>query len=514
MGVDFNRIPPYLRKPAAKHRLYRARQVKPAANIWKPFAGKPQEQAYWSDADILFYGGAAGGGKSTLLLGLGFTQHLDSIIFRRRYTDLKGLQKEGNKILKPLGIRYVAGDKRGWDGIPAEAGRTRTVALGAVQYEEDVEKFAGNPHDLLAFDELPHFSEAQFRYLQAWLRTDVPGQRTRIVTAGNPPLNIEQEWVIDFFAPWLDEEYQGIKAEPGELRWFITWNNEDEEVEDGNPILKEGEWIQPRSRTFIPAFIEDNPVFMETGYKATLQGLPQELRDAFLRGKFQRFRGSHPWQVIPTPWVVAAQERWRQRHRPDLALRAMGIDPARGGVDETVLALLYGNWFELITEPGKDTPDGDAVARLVLEHRQNCNQIGIDAIGIGSSPYDALKKVIRIVPINSGSGSLARDKTGQFAFQNLRTQMWWQFREALDPASGEDICLPPDRLLRVDLCTPHYSLVGAKYKVELKEDIKERIGRSPDRGDAVVMAWYIARYGSGGVRFFGTDGLMVEPDPE
>ena len=63
-------------------------------------------------------------------------------------------------------------------------------------------------------------------------------------------------------------------------------------------------------------------------------------------------------------------------------------------------------------------------------------------------------------------------------------------KEALDPANGENICLPDDRKLRVDLCTPRYGIRGGKIYIEKKEDIIKRTGRSPDYGDAVVMAWY------------------------
>ena len=63
-------------------------------------------------------------------------------------------------------------------------------------------------------------------------------------------------------------------------------------------------------------------------------------------------------------------------------------------------------------------------------------------------------------------------------------------REALDPSSGEAICLPDTREVRVDLTAPRYSVVGGVIKVEPKEDIKARINRSPDDGDAIVMAWH------------------------
>jgi hypothetical protein len=64
--------------------------------------------------------------------------------------------------------------------------------------------------------------------------------------------------------------------------------------------------------------------------------------------------------------------------------------------------------------------------------------------------------------------------------------LWWQFREALDPKTGKNIALPPDSALKADLCTPLWKLSAQGIQIESKEDIIKRLGRSPDRGDAVV----------------------------
>ena len=74
-------------------------------------------------------------------------------------------------------------------------------------------------------------------------------------------------------------------------------------------------------------------------------------------------------------------------------------------------------------------------------------------------------------------------------FLNNRAKMWWRFREALDPKSVYEICLPPSTRLRAQLCTPHYLIAGKKLQVESKEDIRRRISSSTDEADAVLMAW-------------------------
>ena len=75
--------------------------------------------------------------------------------------------------------------------------------------------------------------------------------------------------------------------------------------------------------------------------------------------------------------------------------------------------------------------------------------------------------------------------------KNCRSASWWHLRELLDPAAESGIALPKDDMLTGDLVAPHWKVTsGGKIQVEAKEDIKERIGRSTDYGDAVVMAFF------------------------
>ena len=61
-----------------------------AGPVWAPEpSNAPQIAAYNSPADILLYGGAAGGGKTDLLLGLAITAHQRAVIFRRASADIK-----------------------------------------------------------------------------------------------------------------------------------------------------------------------------------------------------------------------------------------------------------------------------------------------------------------------------------------------------------------------------------------------------------------------------------------
>lgn len=476
-------------RAAAELELRRRRQTSvEAAPIWQPFPNSPQARAYESKADIIGYGGAAGGGKTDLALGKAFTQFYKSIIFRREYTQLKDVITRGDDI-QDRRCAFVAGEKKRWSTPDG-----RYIEIGAAQYEKDVNDYKGRPRDFLAIDEAVDFTEYQVRFLMGWLRTDRPDVQPQVLLTFNPPTTPEGEWIIKFFAPWLDPNYQGVKAEPGELRWYIRHNDEDREVENAEPVEIDGNMYTPKSRTFFPARVEDNPVYLATGYDKQLESLFEPLRSQLRYGDFTVSAKDDIWQAIPTQWIIDAQNRWLQTQKPDVTLRAVGVDPSRGGGDETVIAKLYGTWFDkLIIHQGHDVPDGIVGARHVTAAMgEEQAPIFVDVIGYGASVYDHLKVLdnTEAYPVNVGEGSRETDKTGRYPFANLRAEVVWKFREALDPASGENICLPPDHQLRQDLRAARYSIVGGKIKIELKDDIKKRIGRSPDRGDAVLLNWH------------------------
>ncbi len=448
---------------------------------WAPLPG-PQTVAFHSEADVLFFGGAAGGGKTDLLLGLALTAHRRAIIFRREYPQLKAIEDRAREVIGTRGA-YNSTDKV-W-----RLSGDNQVELGAVQHLGDEQKYQGRPHDLKGFDEICHFAESQFRFLCGWLRTPVSGQRMRVVCTGNPPISAEGEWVIRYWAPWLDPKYPHPAA-PGELRWFTTLDGKDVEVPSAEPFEHDGEIIVPKSRTFIPARVEDNPYLLESGYKSTLQALPEPLRSKMLLGDFSAGQEEDPWQVIPTAWVRLAQERWRVRSKPEMPMTALGVDVARGGGDRTVITPRYGNWFdEPRVYPGSSTPDGPSVAALVMKERQGRAAINVDVIGIGASVYDCLRAATdNVVAMNASEGSTATDRSGELSFTNKRAEWWWKMREALDPHTGEDLALPSTPQLLSDLCAPRWKLTVRGIQVEAKDDIIRRIGRSPDLGDSAVYA--------------------------
>jgi len=446
----------------------------------------PQTDAYLSSADVLLYGGQAGGGKSFLLMGLASQEHQRSIIFRREAGQTDGLEEAGKQIISN-DARFNGTDLEwAWpDG--------RSVKLAGMKEPGDWNKHAGRERDLMGFDEAGEFLREQVASLLAWNRGP-EGQRCRVVLASNPPRTADGAWMLEWFAPWLDENWPD-RARPGELRYAV--------LIDGKPIWQdgpaevsiEGESYRPLSFTFIPATLSDNPFRDTPEYRAKLNSLPEPLRSQLLKGLFALGGDDDPWQVIPTDWVNQAIARWKPTPPEGIPMCSIGADVAQGGADQTVLAIRHDGWFApLLAVPGSQTPGGTDVAGLVISKRRDGAQVVIDiGGGWGGDAYAHLKaNEIDCIGYMGVKESHRHTQDNQLKFYNVRTQAYWQFREALNPdqPGGSDICLPNDKELIADLCAPKFTVEKMGIKVEPKESVVKRLGRSPDRGDAVVMAWH------------------------
>ena len=445
---------------------------------WRPNPG-PQTDAIECQADELFYGGSAGGGKTDLLLGIAGLKHTTSIIFRRVFPNLRAIIERS---------REIYGRKNSYnESLHIWRLGSKLIEFGAIQYEKDKENYRGRPHDFYGWDEVAEFSETQFRFVNAWNRSVTKNQRCRVIATGNPPTTPEGEWVIKYWAPWLDPQHER-PAEPGELRWFARVDDKDVEVADGKSFTHGGIEIMPRSRTFIPARLSDNPFLAESGYGSVLQALPEPLRSQLLFGDFNLKYEENPWQVIPREWVWTAQERWKDAGTPSAQMDALGVDVARGGKDRTVLTPRHGNYFAAQTVLDS-SPDGQAAAGAIVSLLNGVSaQVLIDVIGIGASCYDIAKESCDAIPINFAEHSDFVDKSGKLKMVNVRAEAYWSMREALDPRSGKEITLPPDKELENELCAARWELRSNGIKIEDKEEIMARIGRSPDKADSLVIA--------------------------
>ena len=265
-----------------------------AANTIKPQPG-PQSQFLGSAADIAIFGGGAGGGKTFALL-MEPLRHIGNpgfgaVFFRRSTVQVRnegGLWDESLKLYPLIGAapkEYVLEWK-------FQSGAS--VSMAHLEHEKTVHNWQGSQIALLLFDELTHFSQKQFFYMLSRNRS-MCGVRPYVRATCNPDAD---SWVATFIAWWINQDTGlPIPERAGVLRWFvrigdsIIWADRPEDLaahtmtdESGNKAP-----IPPKSVTFIPAKLTDNPALMaaDPGYMASLLALPTVERERLLGGNWK-----------------------------------------------------------------------------------------------------------------------------------------------------------------------------------------------------------------------------------
>jgi len=473
--------------PAARRRLVDQAKRATKGLTWVPNPGF-QTDAYLSEADEIGCGGEAGPGKTSYLVGLALNVHQRSLLLRRKNSDVAGLVDEFEKSMK----YRPEFDKYGSFKYGA-----RRIRIGGCQHEHDKQKYKGDPRDLIAFDQVEDFLESQYVFIIGWNRPATKGQRCRVVASLNPPTMGTGLWVFRRWAPWLDPRHPN-PAKSGELRWFTTILGEDTEVDGPGPHLVEGKKVMAKSRTFIRGRLEENPDLAGSGYEGRLAGMPSGLREAYLEGKFEASLRDQPDQVIPTAWVQLAQKRWNSLPPAGVPMCAIGVDCSGGGQDPMILAPRYDGWYPpLIEVPGKEIPTeriGSYCAGVIIGYRKDKAMLVIDlGGGYGSSTYEHCKENgIDAFGYKGAERTERRATDKRLRFTNVRSAAHWTFREALDPdqPGGSPIMLPFDPELVADLTSPTFKVTPNGIQVEPKEEVVKRLGRSTDKGDAVIMAWW------------------------
>ena len=392
----------------------------------------------------------------------------------------------------------------------------------------------------MGFDEGAQITPNKINFVLGWNRHEEvfnsdgrpirQAQRCRAIIATNPPIAGVGEYLNIWFAPWLDDVF-GDPAEHGELRfcymesvgesvepvWVKPGDIENDEI--GRPyVMKKGEIVHVQSLTFIPAGIDDNPFLKNTTYRSRINSMREPIRSALLYGDFKAAREDRPWQVIPSEWIMVAQERWRQnRGKKPRPMLTMGVDPSGGGSDLTTFARLRGVRFEeLVYIPGAEVDkQGTVIAAKVLELRRNNALPYFDMTAAWAGT--AMKHLeehhhILCTGVVASNASEEGSLCGNYRFLNRRAEGWWRMYEALDPDNGDDIELPPDPRLLAELRTPTYKVRGDKVIVQSKEELRELLGASTDRADAVILAWQ-AREEALVARFYEQSGNRTDAEP-
>jgi len=216
--------------------------------------------------------------------------------------------------------------------------------------------------------------------------------------------------------------------------------------------------------------------------------------------------------LVPLSWIEIANDRWEKHGNKELKriLKSRkngngkereiwnnGVDPAWKGSNNTCIVPRCDDYVREITYHSKKNTMW--VAGKVWSILEDGDSANVDVIGIGAGVADRLEEVaeenekselIDIVVVNVGKRTKRKDKTGRIKFRNLRSALWWAIREWLDPTNGHKAMLPPDIKLTQDLRAVGYDYASTgEIFIDSKDLIKEKLGRSPDAGDALALSF-------------------------
>jgi predicted phage terminase large subunit-like protein len=359
--------------------VYRLPKVKADAGevVIAPQAG-PQTRFLASSADIVVYGGAAGGGKSYALLldalrdaALKPVKGFSAVIFRRtspQITQAGGLWETSTAIY-PL----ANGKPRQtpWLGWEWPANRT-SIRFTHLQHETDKFSHQGGQYPYIGFDELTHFTESQFFYLLSRNRSP-HGAKARIRATTNPD---PDSWVKSFLAPWVDRSPQylqsgAITADSGQVLWMHR-NGDAIEWYRSKADAPEAARKHLKSVTFIEARLSDNPALLlaDPNYLSNLLAMPPVDRERLLGG--------------PLAWSIRAEgNTFKRRWFPIVEHRPEGLEWVR-------------YWDRAATKPSESNKDPDyTVGTLVGLNRDEHWYCIADVVRLRDTPHEVERAIRR-----------------------------------------------------------------------------------------------------------------------
>ena len=266
--------------------------------IIKPQKG-PQTRCLQSSADIIIFGGAAGGGKTWAELAYPLryieTKGFGCVIFRKnsnQITNEGGLWDNARDMYSGIvGAEVRKGDVawvfHGDDGEPLSR-----ISFRHIERDEEVYNFQGSQICGIEFDELTHFSRFVFFYMLSRNRS-MCGVRPYVLATCNPDVD---SWVAEFISWWIDPDTgYAIPERSGVIRWMIRrndiiyWADKKQDLIDRFELKTEEELQEPRSVTFIASSVYDNKELLKVNpqYLANLKALPEVERERLLHGNWK-----------------------------------------------------------------------------------------------------------------------------------------------------------------------------------------------------------------------------------
>lgn len=205
-----------------------------------------------------------------------------------------------------------------------------------------------------------------------------------------------------------------------------------------------------------------------------------------------RYPAMGDMQLISREWIAAARARWDThvaefgQVAPPGVVPTAGYDPADEGADDNALIIRYGGWVP-VPEVWKGVDVNKSTIRVGRRLVGVVREVNVDGTGVGAAGAPHLRREFNIAAQKIMVASKPTEKTEIGEFGLLRDQLAWSCREWLRTDSGA--MLPPDDELVEELAVITYANVNGKIRTMRKVDIKEAIGRSPNKADALFLTF-------------------------
>ena len=259
----------------------------------------PQSQMLMNPADIIVYGGSAGGGKSygLLMAAARYKNHpgYGATIFRKNFNQIfsqGGLWDESSKMYQGVKGARPKFSRGEWWFFNKEDKLVSTIRFAHIERDDDLGKWQGSQICCLGFDELTHFTEKQFFYMLSRNRS-ICGIRPHVIATCNPDAD---SWVASFISWWINQDTgYPIPERSGKIRYFIRrdeilyWANSREELWEKFELVTPEERAEPKSVTFIMSSIYDNKELLKVNpqYLSNLKALSIVERERLLYGNWK-----------------------------------------------------------------------------------------------------------------------------------------------------------------------------------------------------------------------------------
>jgi predicted phage terminase large subunit-like protein len=389
----------------------------------------PQTAFMCSSADIVIYGGAAGGGKTFALLLEGL-RHKDiagfsGVVFRKNYTQITasgGLWDAANKIYGQVqGAKPKKTPKLHWFFSPSGA----RIHFAHLERDEDLQGWQGSEICYLAFDELTHFSRHQFLYMLSRNRSTC-GIRPYVRATCNPD---SDSWVADFISWWINQETgYPIYERSGVVRYMcvlndtIYWGSNPHELAKEHGVNVE----ECKSVTFIASKLTDNKVLMakDPSYMANLKALAEIDKERLLYGN---------WKIRPAAGMYFKTENFTF------------VD----AVPKNIIAYAR-SWDLAATEPTPLNPDPDATAGVLMGLLDDGRVIVLDVKRKQIKANDARNLLRNMAAIDQGKYKFVQitipqdpGQAGKAQAQSLVSMLAGYSVEIVSPTGSKEVRATP-----------------------------------------------------------------------